>query len=536
MRGKSWMSLAALVLMAGLLVSGCNGKGKSDSTAGKNSPVKKELVYAAPTELGDINVHLYAGEMIAQDMVFEPLIDNTPEGFAPAMAESWEISPDGKEFVFHLRKGLTFHDGEPFNATAVKLNFDALMSNIDWHTWLGLPNKIKSYEALDEYTFRLVLTEAYYPALIELGLTRPFRFISPKCFIDGETKNGVSGHAGTGPWILKEHVPNDYAVFVANPDYYKGKPEIEKLTRRVLPIGATTLLALEKGELDILFTNWGADMFDADALAQIMKSDKYQVVRSDPVATKMLIVNTNNTASPIKDIPVRLAIWYALDRNQIARDISKGMDLPADTYFAPNIPYADIPLEKRPVDIEKAKQLLDEAGWVQNGEYRSKNGRPLEITLNYTVTKAGEKPVCEYIQSQCKKIGVKVNVEGVEQVLRVLRFTPEFELLYDYSQGLPYDPHNSLLGLNAEDTYLGATKGLENFTEIMANVNAAVAEFNEEKRQEFYTYVLKEIHRQALFIPLTYESITFIAPPYLNNIGFNQTMWEIPFEQITYRR
>ncbi|MHB9292114.1 nickel transport system substrate-binding protein [Hollandina sp. SP2] len=526
------MVLAAFCLASWFLSLGCSPR----EVSGEKVPVKKELVYAAPTELGDINVHLYAGEMIAQDMVFEPLIDNTPEGFAPAMAETWEVSPDGKEYMFHLRKGVTFHDGEPFNAAAVKLNFDAIMNNKDWHTWLGLPNKIKSYEALDAYTFKLVLTEAYYPALIELGLTRPFRFISPKCFIDGETKNGVSGHAGTGPWILQEHVPNDYAVFAANPDYWKGKPEIEKLTRRVLPIGATTLLALEKGELDILFTNWGADMFDADALTSIMESSKYQVVRSDPVATKMLIVNTNNTDSPIKDIPVRLAIWYALDRKQIARDISKGMDLSADTYFSSNIPYADIPLEIRQADIEKAKQLLDEAGWIEHGEYRSKNGNPLEITLHYTVTKAGEKPVCEYIQSQCKKIGMKVTVEGVEQVLRVLRFTPEFELLYDYSQGLPYDPHNSLLGLNAEDTYLGATRGLENFDEIMRNVNAAVVEFDEAKRQEFYTYVLSEIHRQALFIPLTYESITFIAPPYLDNIGFNQTMWEIPFERITYRK
>ena len=527
---KSLMSLAALFFMAALLVSGCTKKAATSSLV-----VKKELAYAAPTELGDINVHLYAGEMIAQDMVFEPLIDNTQNGFAPAMAESWEISPDGTEFVFHLRRGVRFHDGEPFNAEAVKLNFDALMNNIDWHTWLGLPGRIKSYETLDEYTFKLVLTEAYYPALIELCLTRPFRFISPKCFINGETKNGVSGHAGTGPWILTEHIPNDYAVFTANPDYWKGKPAIEKLTRKVLPIGSTTLLALEKGELDILFTNWGADMFDADALNRIMESNKYQVVRSDPVSTKMLIANTGNTASPISDPRVRLAIWFAIDRNQIARDISHGMDLPADTYFAANIPYADIPLEIRRVNLDKAKQLLEESGWIMSGEYRSKNGKPLEITLNYTVSKAGEKPVCEYIQNQCKKIGMRVNVEGVEQVLRVLRFTPEFELLYDYSQGLPYDPHNSLLGLNAEDTYLKATGGMENFKEIMTNVNAAMVEFNETKRQGFYTYVLSEIHRQALFVPLTYESITVIAPPYLDNIGFNQTMWEIPFEQITYR-
>ena len=485
--------------------------------------------------MNDINVHLYAGDMTVQDMVFEPLVDNTAEGIQPALAESWELTPDGKEYVFHLRKGVTFHDGEPFNANAVKLNFDAILSNAERHLWMSLTKQIQRYEAVDEYTFKLVLQEAYYPALIELGLTRPFRFISPKCFMNGETKNGVSGYAGTGPWILKEHAPDEYAVFEANPDYWNGKPEIEKLTRKVLPIGVTTILTLQKGEVDILFTNQGANMFDADALQQIAEMDEYQIVNSDAIVTKMLLSNTSKTSSPISEENVRLALWYALDRNVIAEKITNGMDIPADTLFAKTVPYCNIPLEKRLYDLEKAKQLLEESGWTMNGMYRTKNGKPLEVTLNYTLSKAGEKAICEYIQSQCQQIGFKINIEGVERVVAV-RTTPGFDVVLDYTWGAPYDPQSTLSAFHGANSYKLPTSGMKNIDAILKNIDAALVEFDETKRQQDYTYVLTEVHNQASFIPISYGSLMIVAPAYLENIGFNQSQYEIPFDRFTYRK
>ena len=74
-----------------------------------------------------------------------------------------------------------------------------------------------------------MLKHPYYPTLVELGLTRPFRFISPKCFIDGETKNGVSGYVGTGPWVLTEHKDKQYAVFTRNERYWGPKPALESV-------------------------------------------------------------------------------------------------------------------------------------------------------------------------------------------------------------------------------------------------------------------------------------------------------------------
>jgi nickel transport system substrate-binding protein len=533
---KKKLMTGMILVIALIFAAGCSKAGKTKAAA-DNIQVKKELVYAAPGELGDINAHLYndSGDYAAQDMVFDPLVDNTPHGIAPALAESWDISPDGREYIFHLRKGVTFHDGEPFNAEAVKLNFDAILSNRALHDWLALTKKIETYEALDEYTFRLVLSGSYYPALIDLGLTRPFRFMSPKTFINGETKNGVSGYAGTGPWILKEHAPDEYAVFEANPNYWKGKPEIEKLTRKILPAGLTTILALEKGEVDILSTNSGGDMFDPDALKQLLTLNKYQILQSPPMVTKMLIANTGNKASPVSEEAVRLALWYAIDRNLIAEQIAKDTELPADTLFAATVPYCNIPLEKRLVDIAKANQLLEDSGWLMDGTYRAKNGNPLEITLNYALNKAGEKSVCEYIQSQCQKIGVKLNVEGVE-IIYTVRTQAEFELVYDYTFGAPYDPQSTLTSLNSPNSYKIPASGMRNFDTIIKNIESALVETDEVKRQEFYAAVLSELHNQALFIPVTYGSLTIVAPVYLENIGFNQSQYEIPYDKFTYKK
>ena len=129
------------------------------------------------------------------------------------------MSPDGKIYTFHLHRDVTFTDGTPFNAEAVRLNMEAIMANRIRHAWMDMMNEIDKIEAVDEYSFRLSLKKPYYPTLIELGLLRPFRFISPNCFVDGQTKDGVSCLAGTGPWVLAEHKDNQYAVFTANTRY-----------------------------------------------------------------------------------------------------------------------------------------------------------------------------------------------------------------------------------------------------------------------------------------------------------------------------
>lgn len=108
-------------------------------------------------------------------------------------------------------------------------------------------------DAPDENTFVIELSEPYYPLLTELGVTRPFAMISPKAMKNGSTKDGVEAYIGTGPYVLDEFVTDEYAVFKANPNYWGEQPAIKTITVKVIPDNQTRILALEKGEIDMIF-------------------------------------------------------------------------------------------------------------------------------------------------------------------------------------------------------------------------------------------------------------------------------------------
>ena len=152
-----FMGKLFVVVIALLGLAGCS----REEPPSKAEAPRTELAYASTKDIRNINPHLYSGEMAAQNMVFEPLVVNTKEGVKPWLAESWEISPDGKEYTFHLRKNVAFTDGTPFNAEAVKANMDAIVSNLPRHAWLDMVNEIDRNEAVDEYTYKLVLKHPY---------------------------------------------------------------------------------------------------------------------------------------------------------------------------------------------------------------------------------------------------------------------------------------------------------------------------------------------------------------------------------------
>lgn len=114
-----------------VLLSGC-----SESDIATPSDQVHELVYATAKDINDMNPHLYPGSMPAQGNVYESLVENTKDGIKPLLAESWDISDDGKVYTFHLRQGVSFHDGTPFNADAVKQNIEAVQRNASKHTWI----------------------------------------------------------------------------------------------------------------------------------------------------------------------------------------------------------------------------------------------------------------------------------------------------------------------------------------------------------------------------------------------------------------
>ena len=265
--------LLALVLLGALAVgtvlSGCASSSSSASSqsqsAQETSSAKDELVFVNYRDIRDLNPHLYAGEMYAQSMLYDTLVSITDDGYEGCLAESWEISDDGKIYTFKIRDGVKFSDGTVCDANAILANFNAIIENKERHTWLEMMNLLVGVSAPDDHTFVIELSEAYYPMLTELGCIRPFAMISPECMINGSTKDGVNGYIGTGPYVLTDFVTDEYAVFERNENYWGEKPAIQKITVKVIPDNQTRIMALESGEIDLIF---GKNMLDADAISQ----------------------------------------------------------------------------------------------------------------------------------------------------------------------------------------------------------------------------------------------------------------------------
>ncbi len=494
-----------------------------------------ELDYASTKDIRDINPHLYSGEMAAQNMVFESLVLNTNEGVKPFLAKSWEISPDGKTYTFHLRDDVIFTDGEPFNAEAVKLNMDAVVANFDRHAWLELVRQIDSVDVIDDYTVQLKLKNAYYPTLTELGLTRPFRFISPKAFIDGKTFNGVSNYAGTGPWVLKEHKKNQFAKFEANPKYWGKKPQLNAVVWKVIPDRQTLLLSLQKGDIQLIFGADG-DMLDMDSFEALEASGKLKTLMSDPIASRAIVLNSSRPIT--KDKKVRQALEYAVDKEGIATGILDGSETVADTLMAKTVPYSNIDLPVYLYNPEKAKMLLDEAGWVvpKGKSIREKDGVPMELMLSYNINNAAEKDIAELLQDNFKEIGVKLTILGEEkQAFLDRQKSGDFDLQYSLSWGTPYDPASfvSSFRIPAHADYQGQ-KGLPNKAEIDAMIGELLITPDEAKRQALYTELFTTLADEAVYIPLTYSRTKAIHSSDLKNVGFNPSQYEIPFEKMSF--
>lgn len=536
------IKLATIVLVILSILVGCSAAtGNTDNKEKEDSDVTdttEELVYASAKDINDMNPHLYTGSMPAQGMVYESLVENTEEGIKPLLAESWDISTDGKVYTFHLREDVKFHDGEPFNAEAVKQNIDAVQKNAEKHAWIKLSTKIENCIVVDEYTVELVLSEAYYPTLVELSMTRPYVFISPKNFIDGETKDGVNGYNGTGPYLLTEHKTEEYAIFEANENYWAGSPKIQKITSKVLPAGETTFLALQKGEVNFAFTDdRGADSLDVESMNQLVEKGEYQLVRSEPMNTKMIVANSSKSDNPVSETAVREAIWYSIDRETITKDLLNGTETVANTLFSSNVNYADVDLKKRGYDLDKAKEILEESGWElsDGAEVRTKNGNQLAMKFYYDSNSSSQKIEAEFIQYSLKEIGIQLEIIGEESTsIANRRSTGEYDLLFNQTWGLAYDPQSTIAAFTSAASYLHTTSGITKADELYKKIDEVMLSTDEETRKSLYADILTIVHDEAVFIPISNGSVTVVAPKNVKDISFKQTQFELPFEQMNF--
>lgn len=523
-----------MLLILSIVAIGCNKQNSAQNSEAESGNTVKTITLSWPRDIGTMNPHVYnPSQLIAQSMIYEPLVSYNEGGkLEPHLAESWTISPDGKEYTFKLNQNIKFSDGSAFNAAIVKKNFDAIMLHADNHSWLGVITVLDKTEAVDEYTFKLTLKEPYYPTIQELAVVRPVRFLGEAGFPDdGDTGKGVKEPVGTGPWLLTDYKTDEYAEFTRNPNYWGEQPKADKIVIKIIPDGETRVLAFEKGELDLIY---GEGVISMDAFKQLETSGEYETSLSEPVATRLMVMNTSNEA--LSDLRVRLALQHGFNKQAMVDGITSGLEEKADNILSTNFPYTDINVTPIGYDVEKAKAYLDEAGWkLPDGKtVREKNGKPLELELTFEKSDQILKPMAETLQSEWAAIGVKLNITGLELTEQIKRFrAKQFDLNFSSNYGAPYDPH-SFIHVISEDGF-GFSAALSNLPEqqeLGKQIKDALASTDENKRQELYSSILSTLQEQASLIPISYIKKTAIYSKKVSGFAFPANREDSPFSSL----
>jgi peptide/nickel transport system substrate-binding protein len=342
-------------------------------------------------------------------------IDPATGEIKPWLAESWEVSDDVTTYTFKLRQDVTFHDGTPFNAEAVKANFDYTM---DPNTKPGFAfnglggEKYDSTTVVDEFTVQVKFKEPNGAFLIYLS-DGGLGIDSPTAFKAAGDNYGVTTLVGSGPYKFVEWIKGERVVFERNPDYNWGPPiakhqgpaYLDQLIFQDIPENATRGAALQNGDVQM------AQLVESQAgeLGGVAGVQILQVGRAG--TTRMYLMNMKK--APTDDERVRQAVIHAVDREALLQlpawsGIGRPGHAPLPSHMLPNQDVSPFAEYDYPYDPEKAKALLEEAGWTVGADgIREKDGQKLILDM---VTTEAMVPQVEPFDGMLNAVGAKLNI------------------------------------------------------------------------------------------------------------------------------
>jgi nickel transport system substrate-binding protein len=366
------------------------------------------LRIATGAEVGDLDLLQNVSGFNAYTMVFEPLVRYGQRGeILPALAEKWEVSPDGKRLTFDLRQGVTFSDGTSFDAKVAEWNLLRWMGKDDF-SWIGISQNFDKLVVEGSHRITIYLKAPVPAALYELTIIRPVRFLSPKA-VDANGKQ--SAPIGTGPWTIIKN-DNSETILIRNDSYWGPKPAFERAELKVVTDELSRANALRAGDLDIIGGDWVAPL--SPRRAKTMSNEGGVTVYTEP-GTATLVMGFNSKRPVLADPAVRQAVNVAVDRAAIAKILFEGYADPTADLFPALIPSSGtrhpIPLR----DVANAKQILADAGWVASGNGWEKDGKTLELELvSSEESLPGARRLSELLQAMLGEVGIALKVSSVD--------------------------------------------------------------------------------------------------------------------------
>lgn len=338
-----------------------------------------------------------------RELLFNGLIALEPDySWVPDLAESWE-NPDENTWIFNLRQGVKFHNGEELTAEDVKFTFDTILDEGFASPSRAFYLPIQEIEVIDDYTVKFTLDSPYGPFLSYMDMG-----IVPKSVAEADPEGFANNPIGTGPFKFVSWQRGDTIELEASDDHYNGRPKLDAVVLKVVPDNTARVVALEAGDLDLV-----QSPLSPQDVARMEETEGFTVARLP--AAGYTYVNLN-TADPIlADVKVRQALAHLVNRQQIVDTIYQGIGQVAKGPIPMGMwAYSD-DLPEYDYDPEKAAALLDEAGWEMGPDgIRTKDGQPLKLTVRTHAEDPDRRQVIEVLQAEFAAAGIEADTNVVE--------------------------------------------------------------------------------------------------------------------------
>lgn len=403
----------------------------------------------------------------------------------PYLAEKWDVSDDGLTVTLNLVKGAKFHDGHDLTSEDVAFSLEA---NRDNHPFKAMFAPLEKIDTPDPHTVILHLNQPH-PAL-NLALTAPLSPIIPKhIYGDGQDikkhPRNTENVVGSGPFRMKEFKRREFLILERNEEFFQQPAYVDKIVYQNFGQTASQIIALEQGKADMI--GWFSN---SRSLARLKKSEHLTATADHYVA-----IGPNNWLAfnlqrePLNNVNVRKAIAYAIDREFITKALHGGFSQISTGPIVPGTPYYTDDVEHYKLDLEKANQLLDDAG-LKKGE----DGFRFSLKVDYIPAPRIDehaKALAEYLKPQLKKIGINVEVRTSPDFPTWANYVRNWD--FDLSMDLPFNWGDPVIGVHRSYLSTNINKGViwsntQNYanTQVDDLLAKAAVELVPEKRKAIY--------------------------------------------------
>jgi peptide/nickel transport system substrate-binding protein len=362
---------------------------------------------------------------------------------APYIAESWEISTDGKTYTFHIAENAKFHDGQPVTADDVAFSFDVVKKHHRFGPQMFGP--IERYEMPDPKTLVAHLTEPHGPLL--LAATNPRQLpILPK-HVYGQAEDFMQQEAhknpvGSGPFIISDRKTDEYVSIERNPDHFvEGLPYLDRIVYQNVQDKTAKRIGLRQNQFQLARAD---SVMRYSDIRSFSKLEHLTLTEYEGISGGAIVLEFNNRRAPLDNKAVRRAIAHAIDREHISKVLHGGYTRPSRGPLPATNVFFNDELEVFPYDPDKANALLDEAGFP-----RKDDGMRLELGIIYIAQPFMpdfQSLPSEYIATALKKVGIKVNLEPQQGFAGWAKRSAAWE--FDMSINWPGDKTDPAIGVS----------------------------------------------------------------------------------------